>query len=79
MLLSYWLGPERSYAWTIDGKGIRLHTLPAAAELAALVRQHQEAIHETLADPLALDGAGEELRRLLVDPVLESAGDRAAA
>ena len=79
VLLSYWLGPERSYAWTIDGKGIRLHTLPAAAELAALIRQHQEAIHETLADPLALDGAGEQLRRLLVDPVLESAGDRAAA
>ena len=79
VLLSYWLGPERSYAWTIDGKGIRLHTLPAAAEIEALIRQHQEAIHETLADPLALDGAGEKLRRLLVDPVLESAGDRAAA
>jgi CHAT domain-containing protein/tetratricopeptide (TPR) repeat protein len=79
VLVSYWLGPARSYAWTIDGKGIRLHTLPAAAELEPLVRRHQEAIHEALGDPLARDGAGETLRRLLVDPVLESAGRRAAA
>jgi CHAT domain-containing protein len=79
LFLSYWLGPERSYAWTIDGKSIRLHRLPAAAELASLVRQHQEAIHEALADPLAPDGAGEKLRRLLLDPVLESAGSLATA
>ncbi len=72
VLLSYWLGPERSYAWTVDGKGIKLHTLPAAAEVEPLVRQHQEAIHDALADPLALDGAGEKLRRLLVEPVLDS-------
>jgi CHAT domain-containing protein len=72
VLLSYWLGPERSYAWTIDGKGIRLYTLPAAAEIEALVRQHQEAIHEALADPLASEGAGQRLRQMLVEPVLAS-------
>ena len=72
VLLSYWLGPERSYAWTIDGKGIRLHTLPAASEIEALVRQHQEAIHEALADPLASEGAGQRLRQMLVEPVLAS-------
>ena len=72
VLLWYWLGPERSYAWTVDGKGITLHTLPAAAEVEPLVRQYQEAIHGALADPLALDGAGEKFRRLLVEPVLDS-------
>ena len=72
VLLSYWLGPARSYAWTVDGKAIRLHTLPAAAEIGSLVRQHQEAIHGALGDPLAPDGAGEKLRQLLVDPVLGS-------
>ena len=72
VLLSYWLGPQRSYAWTIDGKAIRLHTLSAAAELETLIRQHQEAIHEALADPLAPEGAGEKLRRLLFEPVLGS-------
>jgi CHAT domain-containing protein/tetratricopeptide (TPR) repeat protein len=71
-LLSYWLGPHRSYAWTIDGKAIRLHTLPAAADLEMLIRQHQETIHEALADPLAPEGAGEKLRTLLVEPILGS-------
>jgi CHAT domain-containing protein len=49
-----------------------LHTLPAAAEVESLVRQHQEAIHGALADPLTPDGAGDKLRRLLVEPVLDS-------
>jgi CHAT domain-containing protein/tetratricopeptide (TPR) repeat protein len=70
VVLSYWLGPQRSYAWTIDGKAIRLHTLPAAEELETLIRQHHETIHEALADPLAPDSAGEKLRRLLIEPVL---------
>jgi tetratricopeptide (TPR) repeat protein len=73
VLVSYWFGRERSYAWTVDGKAIRLHTLPAAAEVESLVRRHQEAIHSALADPLAPDGAGDRLRRLLVEPVLGSA------
>jgi CHAT domain-containing protein len=72
VLLSYWLGAARSYAWTVDGKTIRLHALPAAAEVESLVRQHQEAIHGALADPLSPDGAGDKLRRLLVEPVLDS-------
>jgi CHAT domain-containing protein/tetratricopeptide (TPR) repeat protein len=72
VLLSYWLGPTRSFAWTVDGKGVRLHTLPAAAAIESLVRQHQEAIHGALGDPLAPDGAGEKLRQLLVEPVLGS-------
>lgn len=72
VLLSYWLGPQRSYAWTIDGKAIRLHTLPAEAELERLIRQHQETIHEALADPLAPEGAGEKLRTLLIEPILGS-------
>ena len=73
VLLSYWLGPARSYAWTVDGTAIRLHTLPGAAEIESLVRQHQEAIHGALADPLASEGAGDKLRRLLIEPILASA------
>jgi CHAT domain-containing protein/tetratricopeptide (TPR) repeat protein len=73
VLLSYWLGPERSYAWAIDGKGIRLHTLPGAEVIETLIRQHQEAIHQALADPLAPGGAGDTLRKLIVDPALPAA------
>src|SRR5215213_8884203 len=73
VLVSYWLGPSQSYAWTVDGHAISLHTLPAAAEIDPLVRQYQETIHSALADPLTPEGAGDKLRRLLIDPVLGSA------
>lgn len=72
VLVSYWLGPSQSYAWTVDGHAISLHTLPAAGEIESLVRQYQETIHSALADPLAPDGAGDKLRRLLIEPVLAS-------
>ena len=79
VLLSYWLGPARSYVWTVDGTAIKLDTLPPATEIEPLVRQHQEAIHGALADPLAPDGAGDKLRRLLIEPVLASARPGTAA
>ena len=79
VLLSYWLGPTRSYAWRVDGTAIRFHALPPATEIESLVRQHQEAIHGALADPLAADAAGDKLRRLLIEPVLASARPGTAA
>jgi CHAT domain-containing protein len=72
VLMSYWLGPSRSYAWAVNGQAISLHMLPAAAEIEALVRQYQETIHSALADPLAPAGAGDKLRQLLIEPVLGS-------
>ena len=72
VLVSFWFGRTRSYAWTVDGKAVKLHTLPAAAEIESLVRQHQEAIHGALTDPLAPGGAGDKLRHLLVEPLLGS-------
>jgi CHAT domain-containing protein len=72
VLVSYWLGTARSYAWTVNGNAITLHMLPAVAEIESLVRQHQEAIHGALADPLALEAAGEKLRRALIEPIIGS-------
>lgn len=41
--LVYWLGPERSFAWVVDGKGARLSgRLPAAPVIDEWVRQHDE-------------------------------------
>jgi CHAT domain-containing protein len=71
-LVSYWLGPQRSYAWVVDARGVRMQPLAPVAEIAPLVRSHQEALHNTFADPLAADGAGERLRQLLIAPVLET-------
>ena len=71
ILLSYWLGASRSYVWAVTATGVQMMPLPPAAEIESLVRQHQAAINNTLADPLASSAtAGDELYRKLVEPVL---------
>jgi CHAT domain-containing protein len=71
VLLSYWLGSSRSYVWVVTATGVHTRPLPAAAEIEALVRQHQDTITKTLADPLATSAtAGDQLYRILVEPVL---------
>jgi CHAT domain-containing protein len=71
VFLSYWLAPARSYVWVVSGAGIRCVELPPAAQIEELVRAHQAAIANVLADPLGTDqGAGSQLYRLLVAPAL---------
>jgi CHAT domain-containing protein len=67
--VSYWLGPERSYAWVVSAAGIRMQPLAPVGEIEPLIRRHQEALHSAVADPLAKDGPGEQLRRLLLAPI----------
>jgi CHAT domain-containing protein len=69
-LLFYWLGPERSWAWTVTGDRISAVPLPARAEIEALVTEHQSAIQSALSDPLQTAGsAGERLYRTLIVPL----------
>jgi CHAT domain-containing protein len=69
--LFYWLTPAKSYMWVITGGGIRCLELPASAEIEALVRAHQAAIANVLANPLtASDSAGGRLYRQLVAPAV---------
>jgi len=71
VFLSYWLAPARSYVWVVSGAGIRCVELPPAAQIEELVRAHQAAIANVLADPLGTgEGAGSQLYRLLVAPAL---------
>ncbi len=43
--LVYWLGPKRSFAWTVDAKGARLSgRLPAASVIEGWVRSYEEFI-----------------------------------
>jgi CHAT domain-containing protein len=71
VFLSYWLTPATSYVWVVTGAGIRCLELPSSAEIEALVRAHQSAIANVLANPLrAADGAGSQLYRLLVAPAV---------
>jgi CHAT domain-containing protein/Tfp pilus assembly protein PilF len=68
VLLSYWLGPERSYLWVVAPEAIHLVPLPKADDLAALVRQYNGVIGDALADPLASAGPGDRLYDLLIKP-----------
>jgi CHAT domain-containing protein len=71
VLLSYWLGANRSYVWVVTATSVQTVRLPPASEIDALVRQYQATINNTLADPLASPAtAGDRLYGLLVEPVL---------
>jgi CHAT domain-containing protein/tetratricopeptide (TPR) repeat protein len=72
VFVAYWLTPKQSYVWIVDPHGIRIQSLPPAAEIETLVRAHQAAIHNVLADPQARGGAGDRLYQLLVTPILPS-------
>lgn len=73
VLLSYWLGPSRSYLWVVTGDRVQCLRLPAAGEIETLVRQYQGMIDNALANPLApAENAGDRLFRVLVQPALPS-------
>ncbi|HEX7140242.1 MAG TPA: CHAT domain-containing protein [Vicinamibacterales bacterium] len=68
-LLSYWLTPRTSYLWIITGDGVRQVTLPPSSHIDVLVRDHQLAIGNALADPLATGhSAGDKLYQMLIAP-----------
>jgi tetratricopeptide (TPR) repeat protein len=71
VFLSYWLAPSRSYVWIVTPARVQIVPLPPAKEIEALVRQHQAAIDNVMADPLKSAGAaGDRLFHLLVEPAL---------
>jgi CHAT domain-containing protein/Tfp pilus assembly protein PilF len=68
--LFYWLGANRSWAWTVTGDRIQVTELPASAQIEALVTEQQTAIQNALADPLtSSESAGERLYRAVIAPL----------
>jgi CHAT domain-containing protein/Tfp pilus assembly protein PilF len=69
-LAFYWLGPTRSWVWTVGPRGIVATPLPPGPAIETLVGEHQAAIQNALADPLAASGAaGDRLFEMLVGPM----------
>jgi CHAT domain-containing protein len=67
-ILSYWLGPARSYLWLIGPSGLFQFILPAEPQITALVKQYSAAI-ERGHDPLARDNpASTLLFEILIAP-----------
>ncbi|MBV8819715.1 MAG: CHAT domain-containing protein [Acidobacteriaceae bacterium] len=71
VLLSYWLGPERSYVWLTTPKQILAYTLPAQERLRSLVENYRQLI-EGQSNPLdEEDTTGAELYDGLLRPVAD--------
>jgi CHAT domain-containing protein/Flp pilus assembly protein TadD len=69
VLVSYWVAPQRSYAWIITGPAIRLLRLPGEEQLQPLVESYRGLLENSLRDPLTLEHSpGRELYRILIAP-----------
>ncbi len=70
-LVSYWISPRGSFAWTFTANGARRTHLPGTQGLEKLVTRHRSMIEESWRDPLeAGRRPGRQLHRLLVEPVM---------
>jgi CHAT domain-containing protein len=69
-LVFYWLGEKQSWAWVVTPDDIRATPLPSSSQLDPLVADHQAAIQNALADPLAAPGAAAaRLYAAVVQPI----------
>ena len=69
VLLSYWLGPQRSFLWAVGPDRVDLHELPSEKKIAPLIEAYRSFI-EGLRDPLDSEfPAGRELSEMLLGPV----------
>ena len=70
VLLSFWLGPKRSFVWVIKPGRIRLHELPPRSEIADSIRAYRKVVEDDLRDPLESPlPQAERLRTILLDPI----------
>jgi CHAT domain-containing protein/Flp pilus assembly protein TadD len=74
LLLSYWLGPRRSFLWAVGPDGVELYVLPPERKIAPLVEAYRSFI-EGLRDPLDSEfPAGRQLSEMLLGPVRGALG-----
>jgi CHAT domain-containing protein len=70
VLLSYWLGPKRSFVWVVKPTGIRMHELPGEDTIRPLIREYQKIIEEQGRDPVEAElPEGERLSQMLLGPI----------
>jgi CHAT domain-containing protein len=64
--ITYWLGDERSWAWTLTPDGLELHALPPRAVVDAAVSRLLAQVRSIGGDPRAMDAATTALERLVL-------------
>jgi CHAT domain-containing protein len=68
-ILSFWLAPERSFAWLITASGVQRFELPGSIAIEKLVTSYRDTVEHSVRDPLTASAAGSALWRLLLTPV----------
>ena len=69
VLLSYWIGADRSLVWVVTPQGVEWRELPRASEAAGLIDVYDSLIQRSRS-PLDEESlAGQELYRILIEPV----------
>jgi len=77
LLLSYFLGKERSHLWLIDGQGMHYQALPPAAQINALSAELTAALRQQRQSPARIAYLAEELSELVLQPVSDRLQGRA--
>lgn len=67
-ILSFWLAPERSFAWLISSGGVQRFDLPGSETVEKLVTAYRETVEHSVRDPLK-NPAGAALWQHLIAPV----------
>ena len=61
-VISFWLAPQRSFAWLITPREVRRFILPPQFEIASLIATYRNSVEHSWGDPLASnDAAGTKL------------------
>jgi CHAT domain-containing protein len=69
VFLSYWLAPERSFLWVVDGRTFSTIELPGRDRIDALVGAYRSFIETSLRDPISAGFApARELYDILIAP-----------
>lgn len=72
-ILSFWLAPERSFAWLLDGRQVHRYTLPPDKEIETLIATYRNSVEHSWGDPLgAHDTAGARLWDALLKNIAPS-------
>jgi len=74
--LSYWIGPERSYLWTISANTFAWYQLPPEAEIQGLVERYQRAIERDASAKADDVSAGARLFQMLLPSGILKQGGR---
>jgi CHAT domain-containing protein/tetratricopeptide (TPR) repeat protein len=69
VVLSYWVGPEKSFLWIFLPGHSQLVTLPGEDQIRPLIERYRAHLKEGFASNNVADASGEELYSMLVEPV----------